>query len=150
MFAEQASDSLSRRRHVAQTALTQMTRWLAQGYELQGMNLPAEAHVSVAMGFAVAIRVNGLLDVLESGPGAAMSMVAAVLSGPCTKATPHSEVVLAYDTVVAGAGINPSCALSDDSTDVRLFWWRLNKLTRRLGSREIVWDDHLSDAGYRR
>ena len=138
----QAPPCLVRRRLAAATALDQMSSWLAEGYTLHGLDLPTEAHVSVAMGFAGAMRVNRLLDALDTGPGAAMSLVAAVLSGPCQKSSPHAELVLAYDTVVAAEGLDGVRSLDADTTDVRFFMWRLNKLTRRLGSNEIAWDGH--------
>lgn len=139
MFLQQ-DNTLARRRLVAETALSQMSAWISEGYELHGMNLPTAAHVSVAMGFAGAMRINGHLHALTTGPGAALSMVASVISGTFVKSTPHAEILLLNDTVAAAECLPEGTSLDDNTTDVRLFMWRLNKLARRLGSDEIAWE----------
>lgn len=127
------------RRMIAATALRNMSWWIAEAHALEADGLPGIGHVSVALGFADAMRRQRLLGELRDGPEAALSMLAAVVSAPTLRSSPHDNINLLFDVVAGAEQVAVNRVLADDTTDVRLFMWRLHKLTQRLGSDEIAW-----------
>lgn len=131
--------SLAHRRILAVSALAAMGDYLCFAHELTQQGRTSTNEYETAVGLAIGARTNQLLALINTGQTGALSLLAAVVSGP-HRADMHAHLPELAASALASDAIDDNDVVSDAMTpEARLFMWRLRKATYALGSQEIEW-----------